>query len=157
MEKVFERGSSGRGRRNGVIDMKGKWQAKRWACREEESRRERENYYWMRNVGWKKLWKAMQIRGKENKLSYRLTLEIHEYLKSLNKIVHVITRDCTPLRITHVTISEEQPHPFLKSNSVFLHDTFPLFHFSYYNNVNVTILVRCALLNALEFWSPVFF
>lgn len=48
----------------GVIDMKGKWQAKRWVCKEEEkSQRERENYYWMRNVGEKE--KALE--GDEDK------------------------------------------------------------------------------------------
>lgn len=42
----------------------------------------------------KKLWKATQTKGGggEYKLSYRLTFDIHKYLKSLNKIAYVITR-----------------------------------------------------------------
>lgn len=78
-----------------VIDIKGKWQAKRWVCREEERKSERKRELLLNEErDGEKLWKAMQTRGSGNTLSYRLTFNIQDYLKSLNKMARVMTRGC---------------------------------------------------------------
>lgn len=91
-------------------------------------------------------------RQEGKKTSFDSIYTTHGYLKSLNKIACVMTRDCTLLAhysccigVSH--LDKQQPHPFLKSSSTSESvSCFCLRHFwFYYNNVDGTIPVRRTL------------